>query len=57
MRKKIGAKASSDFGVCVFLMKLSGKNNGQRDKEFCGLGEVQRLSLRASEERGRGGRN
>lgn len=36
--KKKGAKASSDFGACVFKMKPSGKNNGQRENKLSGSG-------------------
>lgn len=38
-KKKKGAKASSDFGACVFKMEFSDKNTGQRDKEVLGLGD------------------
>ena len=36
--KKKSAKASSNLGVWVFKMKLSGKNNGQRDRGFVAWG-------------------
>lgn len=39
-KKKKGAKASSDFGACVFKMSFSEKNTGQRNKEVWGLGEL-----------------